>query len=209
MSDGFRNDAKWWRRASEWCPDKAGQSYWDGRFTWHPAPSRLKEQATPSSPGAVVTSFTDATSKQGWGATSGVRFAQGVWPREAADEDVNWKEIGVSGHALSVRGDAVRGNLASVRMDSLAAASYANYGAGRPPAMTMLARGIKGLELAIPRTLAALRICQHYNSVAGALSRIAMRVEGRGPFPDCRFREKFRGVARKKCDRMDGVRSEQ
>ena len=48
--------------------------------------------------------------------------------------------------------------LVLVRMDNFAAASYANYGAGRVSTLATLVRKIKDREVALGRTVAALRI---------------------------------------------------
>ena len=61
--------------------------------------------------------------------------------------------------AFSLWSEAVKDKLALARLGNMTAASFANYGAGRPPTLTTLARGIKDSELTIPRALVAPLIC--------------------------------------------------
>ena len=93
------------------------------------------------------------------------------------------KDLWVSGRALSVWRGTVKDELASVRMGNMAAALNANFGARRPPALTMLASGIKDLDLAMPCALVAPNISGGRNGVAHALSRVVPRVTGRDPYP--------------------------
>ena len=58
-------------------------------------------------------------------------------------EGITWKELWVLRKALETRGELLAGKLPLVRMGNSAAASYANYGAGRAPHLTALARGVK------------------------------------------------------------------
>ena len=114
----------------------------------------------------------------------GDRFIQGKWSKLERREGVNWKELWVLNKALGPWGQRVRGKLVLVRMDNTAAASYANYGAGRAPTLTSLARKIKGREVALGCTVVALHIAGRDNAVADALSRFSIRARGLDPYPD-------------------------
>ena len=90
--------------------------------------------------GAVASVYTDASSKRGWGAALGDRFIQGKWAKSDRLEGINWKELWALRRAMELLGELLAGKLVLVRMGNSAAASYANYGAGRVPNLTMLAR---------------------------------------------------------------------
>ena len=61
-------------------------------------------------------------------------------------EGINWQELWALKTALEPWGDRLSGNLVLARMDNSTAAAYANYGAGRVPLLTKLARSIEELE---------------------------------------------------------------
>ena len=90
--------------------------------------------------GAVASVYTDASSKRGWGAALGDRFIQGKWAKSDRLEGINWKEPWALRRAMELRGELLAGKLVLARMDNSADASCANYGAGRVPNLTMLAR---------------------------------------------------------------------
>ena len=111
----------------------------------------------------------------------GGRFIQGKWSKPERSESINWKELRVLNKVLAAWGQYVAQKLVLVRMDNSAAASYANYGAGRASTLTTLARKIKGREVALGCTVVALHIAGKDNSVADALSRFSIRVRGLDP----------------------------
>ena len=69
-------------------------------------------------------------------------------------------------------------------MGNSAAASYANYGAGRAPQQTLFARDAEEREVAIGRTVAALHIAGKDTAAADALPRFSIRARGLGPHPE-------------------------
>ena len=93
--------------------------------------------------------------------------------------------------------------MALVRMDNAAAASYANYGAGCVPALTLLARRIKGRAVALGCTIAALHIAGRGNAVADALPRFSIRVRGLDPYPERELRWRYRKEVEARCGAAD------
>ena len=81
---------------------------------------------------------------------------------------------------VGIAGPLLAGKLVLARMDNCAAVAYADYGAGRVSTLTALARKIKGREVAMGCTVAALRIAGRDYSVADALSRFSISVRGLG-----------------------------
>ena len=130
---------------------------------------------------SVVTIYTDASGHHGWGATLGDRFIQRKWSKRELKEGINWKELWVLNRALETWCQQVAQKLVLVRMDNAAAASYANYGAGRVSTLTELARRIKDREVVLGRTVVALHIAGSDNSLADALSRFSIKVRGLDP----------------------------
>ena len=153
--------------------------------------------------GAVATVYTDASSKRGWGAALGGRFIQGKWAKSGRLEGIKWKELWVLRRAMELRGELLAGKLVLVRMGSSTAASYANYGAGRVPHLTMLAREVREREVAIGCTVAALRIAGKDNAVADALSGFSSRVCGLDPRPERELRKKFRSQVKEPWGAVD------
>ena len=151
----------------------------------------------------VVTVCADASSIRGWGASLGDHFLQGKWSKLERREGINWKELRVLNRALETWRPLLAGKLALARMDNGAAASYANYGAGRVSQLTVLAREIKEREVARGRTLVALRIAGKDNSAADASSRFSIRARGLGPYPDRELRWRFRQVSQRCCGAVD------
>ena len=88
-------------------------------------------------------------------------------------------------------------------MGNSAAVSYANYGAGRIPRLTQLARSIEYLEVSLRCAAAALHIAGKRNSVADALSRFTSRVRGLDPYPRREFRDKYRKEVIDRCGNID------
>ena len=152
---------------------------------------------------SVATVYADASSIQGWGASLGDHFIQGKWSKLERREGINWKELRVLNRALETWRPLLAGKLALDRMDNGAAASYANYGAGRVSQTTALAREIKEREVARGRTLVALRIAGKDNSAADASSRFSIRARGSGPYPDRELRWRFRQVSQRCCGAVD------
>ena len=100
----------------------------------------------------------------------------GEWRPQTRREVVNWKAVGGGTGAQHM---AQR----CPRIDNSAAATYANYGAGRSPELTMVARGMEGLGISVPCTLATACIAGDCNIVAGALSRVERQASGRDKVP--------------------------
>ena len=88
-------------------------------------------------------------------------------------------------------------------MGNIAAAPYANYGAGRVPTLTLLARKVKGREVASGCTIAALHIAGKDNAVADSLSRFSIRVRGLGPYPESELRWRRRKEVEARCGAAD------
>ena len=133
----------------------------------------------------------------------GDRFIQGRWSKHELGEGINWKELWVLNRALETWGQHVAQKLVLVRMDNSAAASYANYGAGRVSTLTALARKIKGREVVLGCTVVALHIAGSDNSVADALSRFSIRVRGLDPYPERALRWRFRKEVALRCGEVD------
>ena len=93
--------------------------------------------------------------------------------------------------------------LALLRMDTSAVASYANYGAGRVPHLTMLAREVEERKVAIGRAAAAPRISGKDDAVTDALSRFSIRVLGLDPCPQRELRKKYRSEVQGRCGAVD------
>ena len=93
----------------------------------------------------------------------------------AMREGINWGELWVMEESRRVWGDPVRGKLALVQVGDATASAYANYGAGRSPALTRAARGIKAEEIALRCTAVARHVLGRDNPVAGAPSRFTLK----------------------------------
>ena len=72
--------------------------------------------------------------------------------------------------------DPAQDKLAAVRMSTSAAAACAIYGAGRSPALILLARGIKEFETRHSRGLVALHAAGERNAKADAPPRPVLQV---------------------------------
>ena len=112
------------------------------------------------------------------------RFIQGKLSKWGRAEGINWEELRALRRALESRGGLLAGKLVFVRMGNSAAASYADYGAGRVPHLTFLARDVKEREVAIGCAVVALRVAGRDNAVADALPRFSIRVRGLDPYPE-------------------------
>ena len=145
--------------------------------------------------GAVCAVSTDAPGIGGWGAIMGECFIQGEWPKTEAHEGVNWKESWVLKRSMDRRRSPNSGKLALARIGNATAALYKNYGAGRSPRLTLLARGAKELEVSLRRTAVALHIAGKHDAVAEALPHFAIWAQGRDQYPDRELRTKWRRVA--------------
>ena len=97
-------------------------------------------------------------------------------------EGFNWKDLWALGEAIGEWREVVRGKLVVARL-YLAAAAYANHGAGGSPPFTLLARRFRDLELSNRCALVALNIVGRGNSVSDALSRFTSKVSGGDLFP--------------------------
>ena len=203
IPEDLRNDMVWWWRMLERRPAKNVQFCESGGFAWHARLPRLRELALAMSETSVVTLYTDASGRRGWGATLGDLFIQGRWSKLELREGINWKELWVLNKALETWHRQVAQKLILVRMDNSTAVSYANYGAGRVGTLTALARRIKDQEAILGCTVVALHIAGSDNAVADALSRFSIRVRGLDPFPERALRWRFRKEVALRCGRMD------
>ena len=104
-----------------------------GGLVWRPRLPNLRDLALSTGEDAVAAVYTDASGRRRWGATLSGRCIQEKWSKWDRAEGVNWKELRVLRRALESRGGLLARKLVLVRMDNSAAASYANYGAGRAP----------------------------------------------------------------------------
>ena len=154
---------------------------------------------------SVVTVYAEAPSIEGWGAALGDHFFRGMSSKLGRRQGIDWKELRVLNRALEPWRPPLAGKLFLARMDTSAAASYANYGAGRVAQLTVLARKIEERDVAFGRTLAALHIAGKDNSVAGALSRFSIRARGLDPCPERELRWRFRKEVQRHCGAVDVV----
>ena len=129
----------------------------------------LRDLATSMGESSVVAVYTDESSIRGWGAVLGDHFIQGMWSKLECREGINWEELRVLTRVVETWSSLLTGELVFVRPDNGTAASRANYGAGRVPQLTLLARTIKEREVAIGRTIAASYLAGKEISVADAL----------------------------------------
>ena len=133
----------------------------------------------------------------------GDRFIQGKWSRPERRGGINWKELWVLNKVLEAWGQHVAGKLVLVRMDNAAAASYANYGAGRAPTLALLARKIKGREVVLGCTIAAFHIAGRGDAAADALPRFSIRVRGPDLYPEREIRRRYRKEVEARCGAAD------
>ena len=152
--------------------------------------------------GGACTVYTEASGTRGWGATLGAAFIRCAWPKTEMREGVNWKELWVLREPMKKRGPQMSGKLVLARMDSSAAVSYANRGAGRPPQVTTLPDDVKELEVSLRRAAAALRIAGRRRTVADAPSRSTVWAHGEDQYPDRELRLKVCGEGGDHCGRM-------
>ena len=203
VPEALRNDMVWWWRMLERRPAKNIQFCGSGGFVWHARLPRLRDLALSMSGTSVVTLYTDASGRHGWGATLGDLFIQGRWSKLESREGINWKELWVLSKALETWYRHVAQKLVLARMDNSTAVSYANYGAGRIATLTALARRIKDQEVSLGCTIVALHIAGSDNTVADALSRFSIRVRGLDPFPERALRWRFRKEVALRCGEVD------
>ena len=154
-------------------------------------------------PDAVGAIYTDASSLRGWGAAFGDSFFQGKWSELDMRGGVNWQEPWVLKTALQSWGDRLAGKVFLVCMDNCAAVSYANYGAGRVPRVTLLARSMEELEVPLGRTAVALHIAGRRNAVADALAHFAIRARGLYPYLRRELRPRLRQEVVERCGEID------
>ena len=143
LTDGFRDDVTWRRKALGGPPEKAIQFARGGCSAWRSRSANLKERALTEAPVAAATLCTYAASKHGWGATSGDRFARRWWPRGASCKGVKWKEFWALGRVSAECAIMLKEKLLWVRMDSATAVAYAKYDAGRSTQSTVWVGSIK------------------------------------------------------------------
>ena len=75
------------------------------------------------------------------------------------------------------------------------AGSRAKYSVAHLSESTVVARGIKGLEVAVPHTPAALHFVGERDIAADAVSRFGMRAGARDPYPVRQLSERFGKMA--------------
>ena len=184
-------------------PSKTTQYGREGAFAWHPRLPSLRRQALSMGPGGVGPIYSGAPSQHGRGATYSDLFIQGKWSKLERREGINCQELWVLKTALEAWGDSLAGKLVLVRMDNSAAASYANFDAGRVPRLTQLARSIRYLEVPLRCTALALQIAGRHNSIADALSRFSIRACGLGPYPLRELRAEYREEVIDRCGDID------
>ena len=83
------------------------------------------------------------------------------------------------------------------------AAAYASHGAGRSPALTRAARGMKAEEIALRCAAVAPRVPCRDNPVADASSRFTLKATRGYQYPYCGLRCRFRSQVGSRCGRMD------
>ena len=171
VAEQLRNDMLLRREMVSARPSKKLQFGGGGGFVWRPRLPSLRKQASFKSPDAVSTVYTDASCLNCSGAVPGDRFNQSKWPKMGLREGINWEELWVLESASELRGEYLAGKLVLVRMDDSAAVSYANYGAGKVPRLTRLARSIHELVVPLCCAAVALHIACNRNSIADALPR--------------------------------------
>ena len=135
--------------------------------------------------------------------TMGDTFIQRSRPPLAEKEGLHRKGLRTLAGALRRWSHHVRGKLALARMDSAAAVAYADYGVGRPPPLTHLARRIRESELPRTTTVASLAIPGGDNPVVDAPFRLAIRASGGDPRPGRELRGRFQDPAQFVCGRTD------
>ena len=178
VSERQRYDMLWRRKMISPQPMKKLQFSDTGGFAWRPRQPNLRDLALSMGEDAVATVYADAPGKRGWGATLGDRFIQGKRPRWLRAGGINCEELWVLRRSLESRGGLLAGERVLVQMDNSAAVSYANYGAGRAPHLTLLARDAAEREVAIGRAVVAFHIASKDNAVADAMSRFSILFEG-------------------------------
>ena len=97
---------------------------------------------------------------------------------------------------------AVRGKLIQWRAWATDPAAYANYGAGRSPQLTQVARRGEDLEASRGSTLVAPHIAVEGVPIAGALPRLTIEASGGDPCPDRELRGRFRANVEDGCGNM-------
>ena len=107
-------------------------------------------------------------------------------------EGLNWKELWVLEAALESRGDYAAGRFALVRLGNSSLVPYVNFGKGKVPRLSRLARNMEEREVALGCTEVALHIAGKDNAAADTLSRCAIWVRGLGPYPERELRQKLR-----------------
>ena len=187
----LRNDLRWWKEAVLADPVKSIQELRGRCFIWHPRLADLQQKVLDFPAGGKAVWFTDASGLIGWGATFGDLYIQGPWPPEALREHINWKELYVLTRCLAEWGSLVEERLILVRMDNTTAISYANYGSGRVPSLTALAREIKSCERMHRCHIIALHVPGAENNIADALSRYRIEMCRLDRFPERSIRPEF------------------
>ena len=86
----------------------------------------------------------------------------------------NWNKFWVLALTLETCWARVENRSVLGRMESSATVTYADSGAGRSPALTLLARGTKDFEIRCSRTLMALRLTGGCDAVADAPPRFVL-----------------------------------
>ena len=199
----LRNDLHWWRTALESDPVKPIHYSADSCFVWHPRLPDLKSRILAQNPSELNVWYTDASGSIGWGATFNDLFIQGTWEPGQMEEHINWKELFVVTHCLRHWGSLVQGQAVLVRMDNTTAIHYVNYGSGRIPPLTALARSIKAEEAHLRCLLLGLHVRGTENQLADALSLYRVAMCRLDPFPERRLRSEWFSRIRRTCGDFD------
>ena len=146
MTEQLRDGMLWWRNVLSARPAKKLRFGKDGGFARRPRLPSLHKQALLVGPDAAGAIYTDASSLRGWGEAFRDLCIQGEWSKLDRSGGVNWQVLRAVETALESWGDLLAGKFVVARMDNSTAAAYANYGAGRVPLLTQLARSIEELE---------------------------------------------------------------
>ena len=97
----------------------------------------------------------------------------------------------------------MKGKLVRVHVDNIVAATYANNGAGRPPARTVPSHKVKKIQIRLLRTLAPQHISNRGECVADARPSSALQVMGKDSYPGCHLKQKLHKAEAERRGGMD------
>ena len=127
-------------------------------------------------PGSVATAYGTVSSEKRRRPALGCQTDHGERPSQPLREGINWEEPWALPLALGTWRDPVHDKLAPVRMGTSAAGACAIFGAGRSPALILLARGIKEFKTRHSRGSAALHAAGGRNAKVDAPPRPVLQV---------------------------------